>query len=76
MTGEQSSLRDAPRIGGLALARSGDEVLQRLGLTETSADCCANLAKLLGAQLVAAYVGLRLTRPRYATLKDVAEPED
>ena len=66
---EQRSLKDAPRMGGLALVKSGDEVLQRLGLGEASTHAsCACLGKLLVAQLVVAYAGLSLTRPRYARL--------
>ena len=64
---EQTSLKDAPRIGGLALVRSGDEVLDRLGLQdETSASCCVKLGRILAAELGVAAVALWLRAPRHA----------
>lgn len=66
---DERSLRDAPRMGGLALVKSGDEVLSRLGLGETtSAACCVRLARVLAAELALAYAALRLARPRFASL--------
>eukprot|EP00746_Dinoflagellata_sp_MGD_P086400 gnl/MRDRNA2_/MRDRNA2_341955_c0_seq1.p1 gnl/MRDRNA2_/MRDRNA2_341955_c0~~gnl/MRDRNA2_/MRDRNA2_341955_c0_seq1.p1 ORF type:complete len:134 (+),score=17.39 gnl/MRDRNA2_/MRDRNA2_341955_c0_seq1:3-404(+) len=67
---EAGSLKDVPRMGGLALVRSGDEVLQRLGLEEeTSVHCRRQLVRLLVAELVVAIGGLRLTRPRFQPME-------
>ena len=63
---ERSTLSDAPRMGGLALVTSGDQVLERLGLREQSCGrCLANLAAVLGIEVAVAFVGLALTRPRF-----------
>ena len=74
---EQRSLKDAPRIGGLALVKSGDEVLERLGMeTLTSAVCCQRLGKLLAAELAVAWLGLKLGRTRYAELEPPASEDE
>lgn len=75
MTLDSASFRDAPRMGGLALVRSGDVALERLGLAhETSPRCAARLAQTLGAELCVALIGLRLTRPRFQALQQPLEP--
>ena len=67
---DPASFRDAPRMGGLALVRSGDVALERLGLAhETSSRCAAKLAQTLCAELCVALMGLRLTRPRFQALQ-------
>ena len=63
---DTGSLRDAPRMGGLALVRSGDAALERLGLEhETSRRCAMRLGQTLAVELGVAALGLRLTRPRF-----------
>ena len=70
LTLEKGSLSDAPRMGGLALVTSGDQVLQRLGLEAESAQgACLSLARLLGLHLAAALVGLHLRRPRFQPME-------
>jgi len=67
---ERSSLAGAPRMGALALVRSGDQVLDRLGLAdETSGHACRNLGALTAAYLGAALVGQQIARPRFQTLQ-------
>lgn len=66
----RSTLSGGPRMGGLALVRSGDQVLERLGLQdETAAHASARLGMLTGAYLLAALVGQQLARPHFQTLK-------
>jgi hypothetical protein len=70
---ERSSLLDAPRMGGLALVQSGDQVLERLNLQDaTCGRCCRRLGQLLTAELGVAVVGLALSRPRFQPMR---EPE-
>lgn len=64
------SAADAPRMGGLALVKSGDEVLRRLGVTnnfETSAEWLLRLSAL---HLVIAAIALA-TQPQVAQVPDV-----
>ncbi|EOD32344.1 hypothetical protein EMIHUDRAFT_231118 [Emiliania huxleyi CCMP1516] len=71
------SLKEAPRMGGLALVRSGDEVLERLGLSGSSCrQCCGRLGRLLAAELALAYVGLRLQRPKYTSMAQARAEEE
>ena len=59
------SAKEAPRMGGLALVTSGDEVLERLGLEhETSARCTRAQLSLLLAEMAVALAGLHWTKPR------------
>ena len=64
-------------MGGLALVRSGDEVLERLGLSGSSCrQCCGRLGRLLAAELALAYVGLRLQRPKYTSMAQARAEEE
>ena len=68
---EKASLASAPRMGGLALVSSGDQVLERLGLEhESAARCARSLGALLAAQLVVGAGALALTRPRLAPVDE------
>lgn len=62
---DAGSLKDAPRVGALALVQSGDEVLDRLGLRETPRQCGVRLMQLLATECAVAAIGLWLMRPRY-----------
>ena len=75
---ERSSLADAPRMGGLALVTSGDQVLERLGLKEQSCGAClARLATVLAVEVGVAFVGLALTRPRFQRMEPpLRDPSD
>lgn len=57
---------DAPRMGGLALVKTGDEVLQRLGVEGEFGDNLFALLLLAFAHLLAAAIALVLGRPRFA----------
>lgn len=71
MTLDPGSLQDAPRMGGLALVRSGDAALARLGLEDETAERCATrLAQTLGIELCVAVFGLWLTRPRFQDVRE------
>jgi hypothetical protein len=72
----RSTLSGGPRMGGLALVRSGDQVLERLGLKdETAAHASGRLGVLTGAYLLAALIGQQLARPRFQTLKSARGAE-
>ncbi|KAL1503969.1 hypothetical protein AB1Y20_010385 [Prymnesium parvum] len=67
------SARNAPRMGGLALVKSGDEVLERLGLAhESAAHCVRAQLSLLAVELALALCGLQLTQPRTQPMLPVA----
>lgn len=55
---------DAPRMGGLALVRSGDEVLRRLEIVGTFEGGLLRLAALTALHLAIAAVALVAARPR------------
>eukprot|EP00928_Gymnodinium_smaydae_P036721 TRINITY_DN25624_c0_g2_i1.p1 TRINITY_DN25624_c0_g2~~TRINITY_DN25624_c0_g2_i1.p1 ORF type:complete len:677 (+),score=144.95 TRINITY_DN25624_c0_g2_i1:33-2033(+) len=57
---------DAPRMGGLALVQSGDEVLRRLDIFGTFESCIMRLIVLAVLHFCAAALALTLTRPRFA----------
>ena len=66
---DRASLSKAPRMGGLALVTSGDQVLERLGLEKQSCGrCLTRLGAVLGAEVGVALLGLALTRPRFQHL--------
>ena len=68
---ERGSLRDAPRIGGLALATSGDEVLEQLGIMDdTPARCARRLAQLLQAGAALLDYGLD-PKPQWTWTSDI-----
>ena len=72
---DRASLAEAPRMGGLALVTSGDQVLERLGLEGQSCGrCLARLGTVLGAEVGVALLGLALTRPRFQRLEGTAPP--
>ena len=63
---EKGSLSDTPRMGALALVTSGEQVLERLGLSEESAaKACRRLGHVLVAQLAVAVIGLQWRRPKF-----------
>ena len=53
------SAKDAPRMGGLALVRTGREVLERLGVFDGYADAMRKMGVLAGVHLL---VGVVLVR--------------
>merc|ERR1712008_5331 len=57
---------DAPRMGGLALVQTGDEVLRRLGIGGEFGEKLFALLLLACTPLLAAVVALVLGRPRFA----------
>lgn len=57
------SAADAPRMGGLALVRSGDEVLRRLGVTNDFEMCVDWLLRLSALHLLVAAVALAVNAP-------------
>ena len=64
-----SSLASVPRMGGLALVRSGDEVLERLGLAQSTAGASLHhLALVTAAECAVALVGMAVTTPRFERL--------
>merc|ERR1712194_209664 len=67
------SALDAPRMGGLALVRTGDEVLARLGVVSSFDECMRWLAVLFYFHLLAAVVALILTRPRFARARSASD---
>ena len=67
---DRASLSKAPRMGGLALVTSGDQVLEQLGLEGQSCGrCLARLGAVLGGEVGVALLGLALTRPRFQRLE-------
>uniref|UniRef100_A0A7S1S091 ABC-2 type transporter transmembrane domain-containing protein n=1 Tax=Alexandrium catenella TaxID=2925 RepID=A0A7S1S091_ALECA len=60
------SAADAPRMGGLALIRTGDEVLRRLDVTSSFDGCMRWLAGLACLHLAAAALALKVTRPQFS----------
>ena len=67
---DRASLADAPRIGGLAMVRSGDEVLERLGLgSDSASQCAARLGGVLAVELAVAFASYAATRPRFLKIK-------
>ena len=64
-----SSLASVPRMGGLALVRSGDEVLERLGLAQSTAGASLHhLALVTAAECAVALVGMAVTTPQFERL--------
>lgn len=60
------NLKQLPRMGGLALVRDGDEVLDALGLGAANYDeIMNNMAKLSGVFLVLSWLGLAFGGPRF-----------
>ena len=60
------NLKELPRMGGLAMVRDGDEVLDALGLGTANYDeIMKNLAKLSGVFLVFSWLGLAFGGPRF-----------
>ncbi len=60
------NLKQLPRMGGLALVRDGDEVLDALGLGNANYDeIMKNMAKLSGVFLVFSWLGLAFGGPRF-----------
>ena len=56
-----SKVRDLPRMGGLALVKNGDQVIEALGLAgQTYTNAMKHLASLCGGYLVLSWVGLAL----------------
>lgn len=73
----KATLRDAPRVGGLALVSSGDQVLERLGLTdESTVNCARQLGWLVAAQFGVALVGQMLTQPRFRPMAKPPPPTE
>eukprot|EP00931_Biecheleriopsis_adriatica_P042003 TRINITY_DN23943_c0_g1_i1.p1 TRINITY_DN23943_c0_g1~~TRINITY_DN23943_c0_g1_i1.p1 ORF type:complete len:639 (+),score=121.00 TRINITY_DN23943_c0_g1_i1:30-1946(+) len=68
------SAADAPRMGGLALVRTGDEVLRRLGIHSNFHDCMAWLVRLSCLHLLAAAAALALGQPGKASGKKQRQP--
>lgn len=66
---DRGSVKDGARFGALALVKSGDEVLERLGVADTPRGCSKRLAQILLAELGVATAALWLTAPRYQPLK-------
>mmetsp|Transcript_29690 Transcript_29690/g.44414 ORF Transcript_29690/g.44414 Transcript_29690/m.44414 type:complete len:81 (+) Transcript_29690:1-243(+) len=61
-------------MGGLALVRTGDEVLRRLDVVSSFEGCMLWLGGLACLHLVAAAVALTLTRPRYSRASSKSSP--
>ncbi len=60
------NLKQLPRMGGLAMVRDGDEVLDALGLGSANYDeIMNNMAKLSGVFLVFSWLGLAFGGPRF-----------
>lgn len=60
------TLKDLPRMGGLAMVRDGDEVLDALGLGNAKYDeVMKNLALLSGVYLMFSWVGLAFGGPKF-----------
>ena len=53
------SAKDAPRMGGLALVRTGREVLERLGVFDGYADAMRKMGVLAGVHLLVAGIVVR-----------------
>ena len=54
------SAKDAPRMGGLALVRTGREVLERLGVFDGYADAMRKMGVLAGVHLLVGVVVVRV----------------
>lgn len=61
------SAADAPRMGGLALVRTGDEVLQRLGIEYTFGGAAWHLLRLTALHLLLGAIALWCSGPRFAS---------
>ncbi|KAL7544414.1 hypothetical protein ACHAWF_007800 [Thalassiosira exigua] len=62
------TLRDLPKMGGLAMVRDGDDVLSNLGLSEAEySNIMQNLAILSGAYLLMSWLGLSYFGPSFIT---------
>lgn len=60
------NLKELPRMGGLAMVRDGDEVLDALGLGTANYDeIMNNLAKLSGVFLLFSWLGLAFGGPKF-----------
>jgi len=60
------NLRDLPRMGGLALVRNGDEVLDALGLADKGyRGVMKDLAVLSGMNMIISWLGLKFYGPKF-----------
>jgi ABC-type multidrug transport system permease subunit len=60
------NLKELPRMGGLAMVKNGDEVLDALGLSNAKYDeIMSNLALLSGVYLILSWVGLAFGGPKF-----------
>ncbi|KAK1739468.1 ABC transporter, ABC-G family [Skeletonema marinoi] len=60
------NLKELPRMGGLAMVRDGDEVLDALGLGNANYNkIMSNLAKLTGSFLMFSWMGLAFGGPKF-----------
>ena len=66
-TKEAPAKGDGPKLAGLV--RSGDEVLERLGLAQSTAGASLHhLALVTAAECAVALVGMAVTTPRFERL--------
>jgi hypothetical protein len=75
--GQRWKLRDLPRMGGLALVRNGDQVIDALGLTNKSyGKVMKDLAKLSLVNLCFSWVGLSCCNTRFMNAWDTSSSND
>ena len=71
MWGSRVRWSDLPRMGGLALVQSGDQVLDALGLGKaTYSNLMRSLLTLSGINLFVSWIGLTFCRPNFLEVKD------
>ncbi|GAB5361987.1 hypothetical protein AAMO2058_000759500 [Amorphochlora amoebiformis] len=62
-------LREAPRMGALALVSSGDMALEALGLgDQTTGNCLNAMGRILVGQIAFSVAAMSATRPKFADL--------
>lgn len=65
-------LSDLPRMGGLALVRNGDQVIDALGLTtKTYEGVMRNMAIVSSINLLLSWVGLSCCGTKFITARDI-----
>lgn len=74
--GTRWSLKDLPRMGGLALVRNGDQVIDALGLTNKSyEDVMHSMAVVCAMNLLLSWFGLSHCGTKFTTAIDVSNSQ-
>ena len=74
--GKSWSFSDLPRMGGLALVRNGDQVIDALGLTaKTYESVMRNMATVSAINLLMSWVGLSWYGTKFINAKDTSSTD-